>query len=90
MVKLIISQTYKRLRVLGLTSGRSCSGPCAATIANSPGVMVLASSARDDPRSLASEGLLVLFPGLKRALSVLCGLSRYLRLGTAWGAAYAS
>jgi hypothetical protein len=52
--------------------------------------MVLASSARDDPRSLASEGLLVLFPGLKRVLSVLCGLSRYLRLGTAWGAAYAS
>lgn len=73
-----------------LTSGRSYSGPSPATIVNSPGVMVLASSASDIPLSLAREELLVLLPELERILSVLRGLSMCLRLGTAWGAAYAS
>jgi len=52
--------------------------------------MVLASSVDDIPRSLVHEELRVLFPRLGRVLSVLCGLNRYLRLGTAWGVAYAS
>lgn len=91
MVKLItIRHIRECMCSVALTSGRSCSGPCAATIVNSPGVMVLASSANDIPFSLPCEELLALLLGLERELSVLCGLSRYLRLGTACGAAYAS
>jgi hypothetical protein len=65
-----------------LTLRRSCRGPCAAAIVNSPGVMVLASS-DDIPRSLVREELRVLLPALERVPSFLRGLNRCLRLGTA-------